>query len=610
MLCSDGTLAAWGSNYWGQLGNGVISGTPSLLPVAVRRNGVLAGKTITAVSAGGDHCLVPCSDGTLAAWGHNSDGQVGNNSTVNQSAPVAVLQSGILAGKKAVAISTGLTHSLALCSDGTLASWGNNDNGELGNGSTVTSFVPVAVTTTALAAGERFLLGKNGPMAFHTLVLVASPPPPPPLPAATTRVATNISAAGATLNGTVNANYNSTAVTFEYGTTKAYGTTVSGTPTPLVGSSAQAVDATVTGLDPGTPYYFRVNGTSKSGTGNGGDHAFITPGTITLLSATDVPATAGGFSASGELDIVLDFKPPVGANLTVVNNTGLDLIRGTFTNLAQGQPVTLSFNGLPYRFVVNYFGGTGNDLVLQWANVRPVAWGDNEDGQLGYGNRPGSSAPVAVLQSGVLAGKTVVAMAAGSEHSLALCSDGTLAAWGNNNYGQLGNASKTPSRVPVAVRQSGFLSGKTVIAVSAGASHNLGPCSDGTLAAWGYNGSGQLGNKSTVSSLVPVAVLQTGALAGKTVTKVSAGSFHSLVLCSDGTAVAWGDNYWGQLGNNTRPNSSVPVEVLQSGVLFGKSIMSVAAGGQYCLALCSDSTLVTWGNNWYGQLGNNRYDYE
>jgi hypothetical protein len=68
------------------------------------------------------------------------------------------------------------------------------------------------------------------------------------------------------------------------------------------------------------------------------------------------------------VNLGLNFAPPAGTNLTVVNNTGLAFIQGTFDNLEQGQTVSMTFGGVVYPFVANYYGGTGNDLVLQWLN--------------------------------------------------------------------------------------------------------------------------------------------------------------------------------------------------------------------------------------------------
>ncbi len=151
-----------------------------------------------------------------------------------------------------------------------------------------------------------------------------------------------------------------------------------------------------------------------------------------------------------------------------------------------------------------------------------------------------------------------------------------------------GNNGPTQSNVPVAITSSGALAGKTVISIAAGGSHSLALCSDGTLAAWGSNSSGQLGNIGPTQSNVPVAISSFGALAGKIVISIAAGYSHSLALCSDGTVATWGDNYYGQLGNNsTTSSSNVPVAITSSGALAGKTVISIAAGGLHSLAQVS-----------------------
>ena len=258
----------------------------------------------------------------------------------------------------------------------------------------------------------------------------------------------------------------------------------------------------------------------------------------TWNAATDVPATSNGYTASGTVNFTLNFAPPVGTNLTVVKNTALGFISGTFSNLAQGQSVALSFGGSTYRFVANYYGGTGNDLVLIWASNRPVAWGTNGNGQLGNNSTTRSLVPIAVNKAGVLAGKTIIGMGGGYAHSVAVCSDGTLVTWGGNGSGALGiGSSSVPSLVPVAVNTTGALAGKTPIAVATGPYYSLVLCSDGSVAAWGSNNGGELGNNSTTESNVPVAVNTSGVLAGKTVVAIAASNGHNLALCSDGTLV-------------------------------------------------------------------------
>ena len=101
-------------------------------------------------------------------------------------------------------------------------------------------------------------------------------------------------------------------------------------------------------------------------------------------SADNVPVAASSYTATGNtVDFTLNFAPSTGTDLMVVNNTGLDFIHGTFDNLTNGQAVTLSYAGTVYSFVANYYGGSGNDLVLAWAQKRLVAWGTDEFGQLG-----------------------------------------------------------------------------------------------------------------------------------------------------------------------------------------------------------------------------------
>jgi alpha-tubulin suppressor-like RCC1 family protein len=335
----------------------------------------------------------------------------------------------------------------------------------------------------------------------------------------------------------------------------------------------------------------------------------------TYNTAADVPVTASSYTAAGStVNLTLNFAPPVGTDLVVVQNTGLGFINGAFDNLANGQRVRLGYGGTNYDFVANYWSGTGNDLVLVWANKRPFAWGYNFYGQLGDNTTTQRLQPTPVATIGPLAGRTVTALAAGVEFTLALCADGTVAAWGDNYYGQLGDdrVSGLQSLVPVApnaVSGISALHGKVVAAIAAGSDHSLALCADGTVAAWGNNTYGQLGDNTTTNRYLPVAVNATAglsALYGKAVVAVAAGSDHSLALCADGTVAAWGNNTYGQLGDNTTTNRYVPVAVnTQPGIsaLSGKTVIAIAAGGSHSLALCSDGTVAAWGWNGYGQLG-------
>jgi alpha-tubulin suppressor-like RCC1 family protein len=609
-LCSDGTVAAWGANHSGQLGNNSMFN--SGVPVAVSATGVLSGKTVVALSAGYRYSLALCSDGTVAAWGDNSSGKLGNNSATASSVPVAVTTTGLLSGKTVVAVSAGASHSLALCSDGTLAAWGSNYYGQMGNMLTISSRVPVAVSTSGLISGARFTTFSSGSQAYHSLALVALPPT---IPTVAMPTISRVTASTTSFGGNVTSDGDATIT--ERGII--YSETSANSNPSIGGNGVVKVTTTgttgpfttsVTGLNAQTSYSFKAYATNALGTGYTNVETFgwaLGNLAASYTAADNIPQTLPSVTiiSGSTAALTLGYPPVAGTDLTVVKNTGLSLIRGVFSNLAQGQTVKLSYGGVDYNFVVNYYGGTGNDLVLVWKHKRLLAWGWNEYGQMGNNRTNNGRVPLAVSATGVLAGKTVVSVAAGYKHSVALCSDGTVATWGANSSGQLGNNSTTASSVPVAVTADGVLSGKTVVAVSAGYDYSVALCSDGTLAAWGYNWAGQLGDNSTANRKVPVAVTATGVLSGKTVVAIAAGNSHSVALCSDGTVVAWGYNSFGELGNNNSTDSSVPVAVTATGALSGKTVVAVSAGYDHSLALCSDGTMAAWGSNEYGQLGNN-----
>jgi alpha-tubulin suppressor-like RCC1 family protein len=248
----------------------------------------------------------------------------------------------------------------------------------------------------------------------------------------------------------------------------------------------------------------------------------------------------------------------------------------------------LSENGREYRAVFTNTAGkaTTNTATLTVATTKysAVAWGQNLSRQLGDGSANAlSDVPVPVSHL-----KFVTSISAGGLHTLALLANGTVMAWGNNGFGQLGDGSQTTREVPVAVTG---LSG--VRAIAAGGTHSLALMPNATVMAWGNNESGQLGTGNTTESEVPVAVK---GLTG--VRAIAAGANHSLALMSNGTVMAWGDNENGQLGNGSVKSSTVPVPVKG---LTG--VTAISAGGQFSLALTKTGTVEAWGNNEFGQLG-------
>jgi len=175
------------------------------------------------------------------------------------------------------------------------------------------------------------------------------------------------------------------------------------------------------------------------------------------------------------------------------------------------------------------------------------AWGGNFAGQLGDGTKNDSNNPVQVVG---LSGVTIIAVAAGSAHSLALDDKGNVWAWGANWSGRLGDGTFADHATPVKVNG---LTGVTAIA--AGRDHSLA-LSGGTVYAWGWNGYGQLGNSSRYDSNVPVAV---SGLSG--VVAIAAGDRHSLAVKNDATTWGWGAAEFGQLGNGSSAYQLSPAKL-------------------------------------------------
>ncbi|MDZ7815278.1 MAG: hypothetical protein U5N86_04505 [Planctomycetota bacterium] len=200
----------------------------------------------------------------------------------------------------------------------------------------------------------------------------------------------------------------------------------------------------------------------------------------------------------------------------------------------------------------------------------------------------------------------VLAISAGGAHNLALCEDGSLWAWGHNGGGQIGNGKggewDSEELLPVRVRKPDGMG--NVLAISAGGAHSLALCEDGSLWAWGYNLFGQIGNGKVGEEHLPVRVSKPEGMGN--VVAISAGGVHNLALCQDGSLWAWGENYSGQIGNGKGIDSKEPLPVRVSKPEGMGDVLAISAGSAYSLALCEDGSLWAWGNNWFGQLGNGK----
>jgi hypothetical protein len=291
-----------------------------------------------------------------------------------------------------------------------------------------------------------------------------------------------------------------------------------------------------------------------------------------LLPPWNRTVVAGGFA---DFVVGAEGSLPLGYQW-FFNGNALASATGTALHLAN---IQLSQSGDYAVAVTNAFGVlTSGPAVLNVINASNIPAGTI----VGWG-------AVSNLPAGL---SNVLAISAGGDHDLALKSDGTVVAWGQNTFGQC--------TVPDGLGD--------IIAVSAGTSHSLALKADGTVAAWGWNYRGQTDVPTGLSNVIAIAASGVDSLALKSdgtvvawgenllgegtipanlngVIAIASGPYHALALRFDGTVVAWGNNPYGQ--------GSVPANLA--------GVTAIATGGDNDLALKSDGTVMAWGGDYYGQ---------
>jgi len=217
-------------------------------------------------------------------------------------------------------------------------------------------------------------------------------------------------------------------------------------------------------------------------------------------------------------------------------------------------------------------------------------WGRNSQGQLGDGTFQDSALPVAVTG---LEGLSIVSIDAGDSFTCARTDSGAAYCWGRNAEGQLGNGTSAMSPTPVAVVGLGG----TVESFSTGSLHVCALLVGGSVECWGDNVTGQLGDGTNVSRPTPGAVSGLGV----PVSSVASGFDHTCAVTTGGDAFCWGDNFFGQLGDD---GASIETNVPTAVIGVAGNAAGIAAGGFHTCLWTTAGVALCWGDNFYGQVGN------
>ena len=424
------------------------------ITIGLNQTNPLAGAVTLVTDAHESYCAILTSE-AVQCWGDNATGELGDGNTTTTS--VAEPVSGITS---ATALASDGAHSYcAILASRAVDCWGSNGAGELGNGTTTDSSVPVAVTgiTTATA------ITGDGDGSYCAVLESAS-----------------VDCWGA--NGVGQLGNNTT-----------------------VDSS---VPVAVKGL---------TTAVSVTGDGNGSYCAVLQTDAVDCWGYNGFGQLGDGATANSSV-------PMAATGLTTATSVSSD----------------------------------GDDSFCAELSSESVdCWGANFAGELGDGTTTESTVPMAV--TGITTASAI--SNDGAESYCALLTSEAVECWGYNGFGQLGNATTTNSSVPVAV--SGMSS--AISLVSDSENSYCAVLGSGGVNCWGANSSGELGDSSTTSSSIPVAV--SGVATAVTMVGGVNGPGDSLesycAVLTSGKVSCWGSNQFGELGNATTTSSSTPVTVLE-----------------------------------------------
>ena len=385
-------------------------------------------EAITQVSLGGSHSAVLNSSGRIFTWGNNANGQLGNGTTgtaTNKSAPVEITASfNLNAGETIAQMSLGGNHTLVLSSNDRIFTWGYNLYGQLGDGTLTVKNTPLEITSSFNLIGSE------------TITQVSS----------------------------------------------------------------------------------------------GGNHS-------SAISSNGRVFT-WGYNLYGQL----------GDGSTIDKTTPVE--------------ITTGFNLIGSETITQVALGNNHSIAIS-STGRIFTWGYNNNGQLGDGTTIDKNTPLNITSTGfnLNLGETITQVSLGDSHSSALSSTGRVFTWGLNSFGRLGDGTTINRSQPVDIT-SGFVSDSgTITKIELGNQNSSALTSTGRVFTWGLNGLGQLGDGTTTFKETPVEITSGFALAdGETIIFVSLGSNHSSAITSTGSIFTWGNNGSGQLGDSTTIGKISPIE--------------------------------------------------
>ena len=528
--------------------------------------------------AGGYGHTLEIRNGRLWAWGQNTDGQLGDGTTTDKNTPTQIGNA-----DNWISVAAGAAHSLGLKADGTLWAWGQNTDGQLGDGTTTKKTTPVQVGS----ANTWLAVACNGQ---HNLAI---------------KVDGTLWAWGRNIDGQLgdgtNINKN---VPVQIGSAHDWVTITAGVKHSLAIKANGTLWAWGANTDGQLGVGSRTNNIVPVQMGNTNKWISVAAGELhTMALQANGTLWAWGKNNYGQLGDSTYTDTTIPVQIDTARN---------WKNISVGayHSIALKANGTLWAWGRNDDGELGDrangkrnipvhvDTANRWKSIYGcgfhtlgirengvvIAWGDNANGQLGDGTTTDKNFPVMVHKCD----EEWLDIAAYGVNSIGLKMDGTLFAWGANNQGQIGDGTDTNRNTHVLVSTS-----SDWVSVAIGFHNTFAIKANGTLWAWGENNVGQLGDSTTIGRKTPVQI-------GKADdwVSISADYEHTMALKADGTLWIWGSNSHAQLGDGTTTGRISPIQLGTS-----DDWTCISAKGSRSYAIKSNGTLWGWGYNWEGLLG-------
>ena len=632
-LTESGKVFTWGRNTHGQLGDGTtdnsnipieITGTEGTFPA------LTLGDKVIELSMGGAHSSALTSDGKVFTWGYNWIGQLGTGDTTDRHTPIEITSSFNLTGDKIIQLSMGSfnymesSHSSALTESGKVFTWGGNNNGQLGDGTTDNSNIPTEITNKGdfsdLDTGDKVIELDMG--AYHSSALTSDG---------------KVFTWGVNWGGRLGDDT----------------TTNKHTPTDITNKGDFSE------LDPGDKVIQLSMGSGHSSalTSDGkvftwgwnnfyqlGDGENINKHTPSLVqSISPPPIIKIFFNSMGGTDI-LDIIEPEGTNITApddptktgytFNNWYSDIELTTVYTFSTmpSEDITLfaKWDAIEYDITYALDGGTNSnnnpatytiESVIDLAPATKIGYTFD-----GWFDAASGGIEITTIDEGSTENKTlyaqwipinfdsytfdsedpVIQISMGGSHSSALTEKGIVYTWGRNNYGQLGNNSTTNAHIPINITDNFSLDANDkVIQISAGYNHSAALTADGRVFMWGINQFGQLGNDDSdgLYRSTPIEITNSIPLEdGDKIIQLSATGNKSSALTENGKVFMWGYRESGQ--GTADSHQLAPLNITDRFELEPlDKVIQISIGHDHSSALTKSGRVFMWGYNWFGQLG-------